>query len=289
MVSANGETRGKAPPVTSSSAASRHWRSSVRVAPPNRAPTNRPSGFRARRIWISAPTRSLVQCRARVETARSSVASPNGRRSSSATTRNATARQHPARQVGLDQQADLGAGVAFARALGKSAVSASEVDGDRKLPQDRLQPHHGVLGGAGLQEIGGGSRSRGAARSRRRAVQGAVEEQGGGGHVRGRWRFRATWKAGPRLIARHGVGPEPAGPDPAARAFDGGAALTAGCRPRPSPASPSSTTRSATAAARRSLRLCRGGGAARCVGCQAKPGLQPGRARPASMTSTRAT
>jgi hypothetical protein len=65
-----GETRIAAPPRVSSSAARRERRSSVSVRPPSAMPMNSPSGFSARRIWISAPGRSLTQCRLRAETIR---------------------------------------------------------------------------------------------------------------------------------------------------------------------------------------------------------------------------
>ena len=51
------------------------------------APRNSPSGFSASRIWISAPTKSLVQCRASDETTRSRLSGANGSSSSSATSR----------------------------------------------------------------------------------------------------------------------------------------------------------------------------------------------------------
>ena len=90
-----GRRRRAAPARPSISAA----RSSVSVAPPRIAPRKRPSGFSAWRIWISAPTRSLVQCSASDETTRSRLAGANGSRSSSATRRAPRpAGQHGARR-----------------------------------------------------------------------------------------------------------------------------------------------------------------------------------------------
>ena len=60
--SANGATRGLAPPSSSSSAASSAVRSSISVLPPSRAARNSPSGFKARRICTSVPGRSLTRC-----------------------------------------------------------------------------------------------------------------------------------------------------------------------------------------------------------------------------------
>ena len=51
--SANGATRGEAPPSISLSAAAKLWRNSVSVSPPSSAARNRPSGLSARRICTS--------------------------------------------------------------------------------------------------------------------------------------------------------------------------------------------------------------------------------------------
>src|SRR5947209_3609889 len=82
----NGATRGETPPSISDSAAAKDSRSSVSVSPPSSAASNSPSGFSARRIWISAPGRSFANCSASAETTRSSEPSRSGSVSSSATT-----------------------------------------------------------------------------------------------------------------------------------------------------------------------------------------------------------
>ena len=82
--SANGATRGEAPPSISLSAAAKDCRSSVSVSPPISAARNNPSGLSARRICTSTPGRSLTNCNASAETTRSNAASRNGSASSSA-------------------------------------------------------------------------------------------------------------------------------------------------------------------------------------------------------------
>ena len=85
--SANGATRGEAPPSISLSAAANDCRNSVSVAPPTSAATNKPSGLSTRRICTSVPGRSLTNCSDSAETTRSKAAAPNGSASSSATTK----------------------------------------------------------------------------------------------------------------------------------------------------------------------------------------------------------
>jgi hypothetical protein len=227
MASAKGETRNDAPPLTSSSACSRAWRSSVRVAPPKIAPMNRPSGFRARRIWIRAPTRSLVQCRDRVETARSRVSSPNGRRSSSATIRGrcrfpASAPTGRSRTARRSSRASLAA-----RAREKAPFRLPRSTATGNSSQDRLQAHHDVLGRAALEEVGGwrspGRRGRGGreGRGRRAGARRSCARNMAISNRHGK-RPRAYWATVSRSRR------SPAGPVLPPRAFDGGAALSGG-------------------------------------------------------------
>ena len=85
--SANGATRGEAPPLISASATIQASRSSFSVDPPSSEASSSPSGFSARRICTNAPGRSLTSWSERPETTRSSEASAKGSASSSATTR----------------------------------------------------------------------------------------------------------------------------------------------------------------------------------------------------------
>ena len=70
--SANGATRGDTPPSISASAAANACAQLGEASPPISAARNRPSGLSARRIWISAPGRSLTNCSASADTTRSS-------------------------------------------------------------------------------------------------------------------------------------------------------------------------------------------------------------------------
>ncbi len=64
--------------------------------------------------------------------------------------------EHGPRQVGLDQQAHPGGGVAFRQGLGEGAVAGAEVDGAGEVAHDGFQAHHDVACGAAFQEVGPG-------------------------------------------------------------------------------------------------------------------------------------
>ena len=76
-MSANGATRGEIPPSTSLSAAANAEIRSGCPPPINAAAITRPVSVR--RIWISAPGRSLTNCSASADTTRSSESSANGK------------------------------------------------------------------------------------------------------------------------------------------------------------------------------------------------------------------
>ena len=98
--SANGETRGAAPPVSTASASVKACRSSPSVPSAGRLASSNPSGRSARRNWISAPGRSLTQCSDRLATTRSKLPAANGRNSSSAATAIAAVqRRHRRREI----------------------------------------------------------------------------------------------------------------------------------------------------------------------------------------------
>ncbi len=137
----------------------------------------RPSGFSAWRIWIRAPTTSLVQCRPSVEDRHVQA----GRREGKLLlvedhARAAATGQHGGRQVGLDQQPDPVRRIAGGQGFAKSAAARREVDGYAEVPHDRFQAPGDVLGGAPVQEIGRGIVPGGAVEPL--AVQGSVEEAG---------------------------------------------------------------------------------------------------------------
>ncbi len=90
------------------------------------------------------------------------------------------ARQHGLRQVRLDQQADLGGGVAVGQGLGEHPAAGAQVQGQGELPLDGLQPFDDVLGRPALEEVGGRIAARGPRQAA--AVEGAVEEKRRGGH-----------------------------------------------------------------------------------------------------------
>ena len=85
--STKGATRGEAPPVSSDSAKAKDSASSRSVSPPSMAARNRPSGLRARRIWVKTPGRSLTSCSDSADTTRSRLSEAKGSTSSSPTTR----------------------------------------------------------------------------------------------------------------------------------------------------------------------------------------------------------
>ena len=199
----SGATRRPAPPDSSASAATSAWRSSVRVAPPNTAAMNSPSGFSARRIWISVPGRSLTQCRARLETTRSRLSGANGSASSSTWTRRPPRPASMAPEVGLDQPAHPLPPPRWPPARRRSGRRARR--GRRRaescalwLPGVRPRPRR-----RGLQEV-------------RRAEAGARRGPAGGGAGGGRtgaavgsWAFNmaiwgAVWKPGARAGAAIG-------------------------------------------------------------------------------------
>ena len=68
---ANGDTRGLAPPVSVASLAVSAVRSSPSVPSAGMLASSSPSGCSACRSWISAPGRSVTQCKARLATTRS--------------------------------------------------------------------------------------------------------------------------------------------------------------------------------------------------------------------------
>ncbi len=119
--------------------------------------------------------------------------------------------QHGGGKIGFDQQADLFLGRAGGQGPAEGAVARAEVDGEREAAHDGFQAHHRVFRGAGLQEAGGGKALGRAIQAA--AMQGAVEEDGRGGHGPPRWRRRgAVETASLGSCAR----PGPARPDPAA-------------------------------------------------------------------------
>ena len=150
---------------------------------------NRPSGFSARRIWIRAPTTSLVQCRPSVETIRSRLAGGEGQ---------ALLVEHHARAragrpawpaTGRPRSAvPPGAGAAVGQRLAEGAAARREVDGQREVAHDRLQALGDVLGGAPVQEVGATHSP--ARRGPGACGAGCGRRGGGGGHERGRWRLR---------------------------------------------------------------------------------------------------
>ena len=165
----NGATRGDTPPSHSASAAAKDCRSSVSVSPPIIAASNSPSGFSARRICASTPGRSLTNCSASADTARSSdsgaSASGSDSRSGSATGVSRSTRPASALRELLALGADVG------RRL--------------ELPEHRVQPLRHIFGDAIEQECRGltGQRT-----SSPLSQQGAVEQARRGGRVRGHGR-----------------------------------------------------------------------------------------------------
>ena len=139
--------------------AAKAWRSSVSVSPPSIAASNSPSGLSARRIWISAPGRSLTNCSASADTTRSSAPSRNGSASSSAT----TASGPLAQRTGRDRRCRPCRSPRAPRAPHRSACR------DRppvELPQHRAEPLGEILRDAVDQER---PRARARARARCRA------------------------------------------------------------------------------------------------------------------------
>ena len=134
--SAKGATRGLSPPSTASSASASDWRNSFSVSPPSITASSRPSGFSARRSWVSAPGRSLTQCSASRLVTRSkrrarTAALPRRRHGEAG-----RAAAPSGRQVGLHQ----GAMPPPPSQVGPARRRDSRGQGPRKPPSDVVEP-----------------------------------------------------------------------------------------------------------------------------------------------------
>src|SRR5690606_830245 len=160
---------------------------------------NSPSGFSARRIWISVPTTSLVQCSATLETARSRLCGANGSRSSSIATRSV---RRPAsmasdRSVSISRPTREAASLA-AKASRKAPVRAprsTATGNSRRMASSRLTTS---LAARALRKPA--SSKAAAARVRRLRCRSRSKMRGGAdmGLQHGVWR---AWKPGPRARA----------------------------------------------------------------------------------------
>ena len=148
------------------------------MSPPSSAARNRPSGLSARRIWMSAPGRSLTNCSASAETTRSSDASRNGSASSSAATtarrraRHAAMRRprrscRPSRAASAARTASPGVprSTRQLEAAQHRAEPLGDIVGDAIEQKRRRLPSRGARGGA--RAAAGGRRSAGMRRSGR--------------------------------------------------------------------------------------------------------------------------
>ena len=117
--------RGAAGRPSAASAARSARRSRGRLPAPRKAARNRPSGRSARRIWISAPGKSLTVSSAPAETIRSNEAAAKGRRSSSPSERG-----HP--QAALPQPL--------------AEMAAAEIERVGKGPRHQIEPRDQLVG-----------------------------------------------------------------------------------------------------------------------------------------------
>ena len=131
------------------------------VSPPSSAARNSPSGFSARRIWISVPGRSLTNCSASADTTRSSEPA-----------RTAALLVVGAIAIGEAITHDADAGQRAAHRIARRA----EIGRALELAQHRGEPLGHVLGDAVEQKR---RRPELAARARRAAQQRAVEDERG--------------------------------------------------------------------------------------------------------------
>ncbi len=102
LTSANGNTRGLAPPLVPISPSKREARSSCNVSAPNSAARNRPSGESLLLSCASTPGRSLTECRSSMLIAKSNPHSLVKSRSSlsrAAISRNSMESRRPKRQL----------------------------------------------------------------------------------------------------------------------------------------------------------------------------------------------